>query len=213
MSKKILIPVLFVLLFAVSVSAQTTDQADCNVITPDGSTDIWGDSYPLDFNVLTGADIFDNNGYISAYLSTQAGAFTTKIADYNLFETGRCDSTDFETTAKDCQFNLDTRNYADGNYYLDLNLFDVPRGLVRGDNNCSSVLSFNISNSRDTYDIATDADINSYTTEDMKDISKAGIGTAGREGASWIELIIAVIIVTFAIGGMALIVLKIKKMV
>ena len=56
--------------------------------------------------------------------------------------------------------------------------------------------------------VAADGDINMYTTQDMKDLTQSGLGTAEHEFLVWLTIIVLVVVVTFIISS--LLVLKKK---
>ena len=58
------------------------------------------------------------------------------------------------------------------------------------------------------YDIDNDPDINKYTKEDLEDLTKAGIGTAGREVVVNLDFIIFLVIILFILGLIAAVWLK-----
>ncbi len=60
------------------------------------------------------------------------------------------------------------------------------------------------------YDIASDPDVNAYDTDDLKDITKAGMGEAGREVVVNLEFIVFLLIFLFILGVISALVLKSK---
>ncbi len=55
-----------------------------------------------------------------------------------------------------------------------------------------------------------DADINQYDTDDLKDLTKAGLGTAGREVAVNLEFFVFLLIMLFILGVIATMILRSK---
>ncbi len=60
------------------------------------------------------------------------------------------------------------------------------------------------------YDIDSDPDVNKYDTDDLKDLTKAGLGTAGREVVVSVDFIVFLLIVLFILGVIGALILKSK---
>jgi len=106
------------------------DVNSVNIINPNGGQYLSyiDGNYAVDFNV-TSAD--DNYLHADIYYSTVAGAYENPIVtDLNLFDAGlnptvdvNCTSTDFSLSAGVRCFYDVNWNFADGNYYLDINIY------------------------------------------------------------------------------------------
>ncbi len=60
------------------------------------------------------------------------------------------------------------------------------------------------------YDISNDPDLNEYDTDDLKDLTKAGMGTAGREVVMNLEFLVFLLIALFILGVIAALILRAK---
>ncbi|MFH1255825.1 MAG: LamG-like jellyroll fold domain-containing protein [Candidatus Diapherotrites archaeon] len=75
----------------------------------------------LDFNI---SDADSNQLFADIYYSSSAGAFTTQIVnDWNLSVVGRCASSNFSVSRR-CTYDWNIIAVSDGNYFLDINVFD-----------------------------------------------------------------------------------------
>ena len=61
------------------------------------------------------------------------------------------------------------------------------------------------------YDISTDADINKYDTDDLKDLTKAGMGEGARELVISTEFIVFMAIAIFLVGLIVVLIAKTRK--
>lgn len=59
-----------------------------------------------------------------------------------------------------------------------------------------------------SYDIDSDPDLNKYDTDDLKDITKAGLGTAGREVVVNVDFLVFLAIVLVIVGIISALILK-----
>jgi len=62
------------------------------------------------------------------------------------------------------------------------------------------------------YDIAQDPDVNEYDTGDLKDITKSGLGTAGREVVVTADLVVFLFMIVVILGVIAAILYKFRGM-
>ncbi|MHA1685299.1 MAG: OmpL47-type beta-barrel domain-containing protein [Candidatus Heimdallarchaeaceae archaeon] len=120
-------------------------------------------TYLIDFNVqdLNIQSNDDGNLWVSLYYSTFAFGFENVIVqDANLFDTSifTCDDYNFADSTH-CTYSWDTSVVTDGNYYVDLNIYDD------ADLNdvVSSNTSFNIDDTKPTITIVT------YATDTISD--------------------------------------------
>lgn len=60
------------------------------------------------------------------------------------------------------------------------------------------------------YKAECDSDINKYETDDLKDLTKSGLGTAGREVAVNLEFLVFLLIMLFIFGAIAAMILRSK---
>lgn len=62
------------------------------------------------------------------------------------------------------------------------------------------------------YKAECDPDLNKYDTEDLKDLTKSGLGTAGREFAINVEFLVTAIIILFIVGLVGVVFARSKGM-
>ena len=62
------------------------------------------------------------------------------------------------------------------------------------------------------YEARCDPDINEFDTDDLKDLSKAGMGVAGREVAVTTDFIVFLFLFLIVIGMLGFMIVKIKGM-
>ncbi len=60
------------------------------------------------------------------------------------------------------------------------------------------------------YDIEQDPDVNAYDTDDLKDITKAGMGEAGREVVVNTDFIVALLLLLLILGLLALFIKEVR---
>lgn len=63
----------------------------------------------------------------------------------------------------------------------------------------------------EAYDIASDPDLNTFTTGDMEDIAQSGIGHAMQQSASMIGFVVFIVIIVALFGMFAFALSRMRK--
>jgi len=124
-----------------------TTSISVTVNSPNGGEVISASSITIDFNIAV-SGVSNPEVHVKIAYSTTQGAFENVIeADLNLNDYANisnltCDDADF-TDSTNCQYTWDLTNVADGNYYIDINAWEVSDGVSETD---SSDGNFQIKN-------------------------------------------------------------------
>ena len=117
--------VLLILAFLIAgLSTISADDTITASVTTPTAGNYWADgTHTITFKV-TDDNALATDLNTKIYYSASAGAFTTNIADVNLYADGVCSGTDF-TTEKTCTYSWDQSVATDGNYYIDINVINL----------------------------------------------------------------------------------------